>query len=308
MPRKLPILPTLREVFVGTTQSYLTFLSASRALVAVLAFGIALIVWSGYRAGIGDLQGMVNLGIPGEPGRSAYGIFISRMSSPEFYAGFVIGALASLFFVVRWHRYILLGEPAPPPGRAHRHYVWVLAKVGLVYGLFLAVLIYLTIALPMRTVLDFMVKNPHVLPVAWIFWGTLGFFRNVVSSAVSMRLWLVLPEAAVEGRGKVFQTFMASHGNTWRLVICDFAVRLCRMVVLFGLAVLCGVASGFVFEPPGKLKGALAFGVLLLVGLPAYLYFLMLEVGLLSVAYREIVGLPGGHEGEATVAEPSPGL
>ena len=99
---------------------------------------------------------------------------------------------------------------------------------------------------------------------------------------------------------------MASHGNTWRLIICDFAVRLCRMVLLFGLAVLCGAASGFVFEPWGKLEGALAFGVLFLFGLPAYLYFLMLEVGLLSVAYREIVGLPGATPIPAQ--ESAPGL
>lgn len=306
--RKLPVLLTIREVFVGTTQSYLAFLSASRFLVAVFAVGIALIVWAGYRAGIADVRGMVSLGIPGEPGRHAYEVFVSRMSSREFYAGVVIVALASIFFVVRWHRYILLGEAASPPGSAHRHYVWVLTKVGLVYALFMAVLYYVTIVLPMRPVVDFVMENPGVLKVAWIYGLGMGFLRNVVSSAIAMRLWLVLPEAALEARANVFRTFMASHGNTWRLVLCDFGIRLFRMVLVFGLALLCGVASGFVFDPPGKLEGAFAFVVLFVFGLPAYLYFLMLEVALLSVAYREIVGLPGGHEGEATAAEPTPGL
>jgi predicted ferric reductase len=54
--------------------------------------------------------------------------------------------------------------------------------------------------------------------------------------------------------------------------------------------------------------GAVLMVLVAAVGLAAYFYFLMLQITMLSVAYREIVGLPGGHEGEATAAEPSPGL
>jgi len=287
---------------VGTTQNCLAFLSASRLLVAVLAFGIALIVWAGYRASIADVRGMLTLGLPGEHGRHGYEVFVSRMSSPEFYAGLVIVVLASIFFAVRWHRYILLGETASPPFSSHRHYVWVLVKVALVYALFSYALMYVGFIWPTHAMVDFATQHSISLAFVGMAGVALRVLRGVVSSAVSMRLWLVLPDAALTGRRKVFATFMASQGNTWRLVICYFAIHICRVASFIALCFLCGVVPAASLESYGKLEGAIAFSALFVFGLPLYLYLLMLEVGLVSVAYREIIGLPGNEKDELAPA------
>jgi hypothetical protein len=117
-----------------------------------------------------------------------------------------------------------------------------------------------------------------------------------------LRLMLALPDAAIGQPGKVIGIFPASQGNTWRMVGYGVLIGLIYTAILFGLVLILGLL--------GAVIGGGAIAVLLLgaVGLAAYFYFLMLQITMLSVAYREIVGLPGGHEGEATVAEPSPGL
>ncbi|MEQ8268043.1 MAG: hypothetical protein RH982_12665 [Parvibaculum sp.] len=303
--RRLPLARTISEVFAGATGNYVAFLSIVRIQVFFVVLGLALIVWSGYRAGIGDVPNMLRLGLPGEPGRYVLGMLISRMSSFEFYAGVALAFVSSAIVAIRLHRFILLADTKPPPLAAYRRYAWTLTKVALVYGLFGFFVYYVLTLLMLPAQVDYVMEHRGSLLVVWIFNLVFGLVRTVLASAVSMRLSLALPDAATEGRGRVISTFVASHGNTWRLVLCDLAVRCARLLLLWGLALGCGAVSGSFLEEFGKLEGATAFVVLLVLGAPLYFYLLMLEVGLLSVAYREIVGLPGSREGQPA-SEPAP--
>lgn len=309
MPRKLPVLQTLREVFVTTTGSYRSFLSAASGPVAIAGMGIGLYVWSGYRAGVDDIGTMLRFGVPGEWGENPYAIFIPKMSSPEFWVGIALIAVASVILAVRLHRFVLLDDGADDPRDAvYGRYVWTATKIGVISFLVsIALAIGLTKWLLIPLV-DFAMQYPGALA----FVGLAGFvFRlvtKVIESAVSMRISMALPNAALGGPAPVFRAFMAAHGNTWRLVLCDLVVRVCETATMFALAVACAVVSGFAPAEFGNLEGVAGFAALFVLGLPLFLYLLMLRLTLLSVAYREIVGLPGGHEGEATVAEPSPGL
>ncbi|MBX3446852.1 MAG: hypothetical protein KF765_08855 [Parvibaculaceae bacterium] len=308
-PRKLPVFQTLREVIAIATGYYWSFLSAASGLVAILGMGIGLYVWSAYRAGVDNIATILGLGIPGERGENPFTIFIPRMSSPEFWAGVALIWVASAFLAVKLHRFVLLKDGADDPRDVvYGEYIWTTIKISLVI-LVLAIGIIIVPGYWLLSLLvEFLLQNPRTENHVWLAGQIFTNFAGVLVSLVSVRVLLALPAAAVGGHAGVFHAFIAAHGNTWRLILCGLVVHGLDVALTFTLAVVCAVVSGFSPGEYGKLAGAAGFLAFFILGLPFFLYLLMVEVALLSVAYREIVGLAGGHEGEATVAEPTPGL
>ncbi|MBX3505672.1 MAG: hypothetical protein KF895_09365, partial [Parvibaculum sp.] len=281
-------------MFAIATRNYWSFLSAASGIVAIVGMGIGLYVWSAYRAGVEDIATLLSLGVPGERGESPFAIFTPKMSSPEFWAGIALIAVASAILAVQLHRFVLLEEGADDPRDAvYGQYIWTTTKISLVLLVLSIGLIIVPGYWLLSSLIEFLLQNPRTENHVWLAGQVFTNFASVLVSLVSVRVLLALPAAAVGCHAGVFRAFIAAHGNTWRLFLCSFVVRGLELALTFTLAVICTVVSGFSPGEYGKLAGPAGFVAFVILGLPFFLYLLMVEVGLLSVAYREIVGLPG---------------
>jgi len=126
---------------------------------------------------------------------------------------------------------------------------------------------------------------------------TVGY---VLMLGVMLRLMTALPDVAVGVDRGVIDSWRATSGNTWRMAGYGFLIYVPMIIVFAILERLVLGATEAVAD-----NGGMAVAVItVLLGVALYLYFLMAQITMLSVAYREIVGLPGPAGGEAA-AEPS---
>jgi hypothetical protein len=103
---------------------------------------------------------------------------------------------------------------------------------------------------------------------------------------------IALPDAALGQGGRVMEAFRRTRGNSWRL-LGAFLILLVTAAILMVIAgLVLGALSGI------GLVGTV-IGDILYAGV--YLFSLMVQITMLSVAYREIVGMPGEEVSEAAV-------
>jgi len=128
------------------------------------------------------------------------------------------------------------------------------------------------------------------------------FVGYALMLAFVIRLMLALPGAAV-GAGKgVIETLRASGGNMWRiagytlLIYVPFTIGV--VLIQYIVAAALDAADG-----AGGVLGAVFAAI---VALAVYLYFVITQITMLSVAYREIVGLPDDAAPATPVPEPIP--
>lgn len=301
--RKLPVIRSVSEVFSGVTRHYFQLVGAAWPALVFVAVGLGLYGWAYYESGAFEVFAMIQQGQSMDEIAAAIEAADRGAIGPAYFAGFLIMFLASAVAAVRWHRFVLMGEGNGVLVRAEDgRYIWTFIKVMLLYFVAIVALALVFVGIAGIAGASSDAGNSGLTSILMLIFGIGIVAAYLLVLGILLRLMLALPDAAIGQPGKVIGVFSASQGNTWRMVGYGLLIGLIYTVILFGLVLIMGLL--------GAVLGGGAIAVLLLgaVGLAAYFYFLMLQITMLSVAYREIVGLPGGHEGEATVAEPTPGL
>lgn len=301
--RKLPVFRSVGEVFSGVTRHYFQLLVAVWPAAILIAIGVALYVWAYGEAGFGELIVLMQSGASPEEIAAAAEAMDQAAMGPTYFAATVLLMLASAVAAVRWHRFVLIGEHSGMLLRREDfRYIWTIIKVMLLYFMLILFGAFLVIGLQALSGESMKAGNAGVVGFLEMAAAVPIVVGYLFALGVLLRMMLALPEVSVGGRGKVFSILSASEGNTWRMLGYWLVIALAHGLIALGLALVLSLLAAVLGG------GALLTVLIAAAGLGAYFYFLMLQITMLSVAYREIVGLPGGHEGEATVAEPSPGL
>ncbi|MEQ8267777.1 MAG: hypothetical protein RH982_11310 [Parvibaculum sp.] len=175
---------------------------------------------------------------------------------------------------VIWHRFILIGDA--PSGRFHLHFGRREARFLMVsIFLFLLLLPGLLLAMAGTTVAA---EQPQSTTGSLL--GFIGMLLILVSVYFFVRLSLLLPAAAVDDPIDARLALERTRGNFW------------RMIVVFTLVVLpialCVVLLASLMQamPALALLGAAAFALV-------SIFFAIVNVAVLSVVYRELLGPPG---------------
>lgn len=302
--RKLPVFRSVREVLSGVTRHYFQLLAAAWPAIFILIAASSVTVWNYYSSGyleaamtVQDQSDIAQLeALQREIYWGANGFLILLMT--------LVSAVASAVAAVRWHRLVLLGEGAGGSRQNIKFvrvedgaYIGAVIKIALVgvvalllVGALVAVPVMLLGAENIRGVLSSVIA---VLVLATYFW-LISLF---------MRLMLALPDASVGQGGRLRAVFKASTGNGWRMLALALLLGVVTIIGLIVALFLLGLAVGLLLRADdGVSLVAIIGGVVVYVA--AYLYFLMTQVTMLSVAYREIIGSPP-MEGLGTLAEPA---
>jgi len=306
--KKLPVFRAIGEVFSGVTRHYFRLLwLALTPLTLMFASAIVL----------GVLIASEDLLFPGlDTGIESPGDREPDWTWPTIVVA-IFTVLVILYaygaMVARWHRFVLLGEVRVRRnaffGRINLRYMITTLKI---------MLVLLFVALPLSffgTRLSDTVSRFVVMALAPLLERTGELAPGIVAGIVKFivfvlpltlviaRIVLALPDAAVGRKGSIEAIFETTRGNTLRLAALLLVTGL--VVQVIDTAAVNVAEAAEAWGGPDNPWFALLW---LAIYVPLSFFGIMLYFTSLSVAYREIVGLPGGHEGEATVAEPTPGL
>jgi hypothetical protein len=174
---------------------------------------------------------------------------------------------------VAWHRFILVGDAAP--GRFHLQF-------GRREGRFLLVSFFLVLLFMPGFIISMATmtfRDPSSGPTGSLI-GFAGLLLLLVGIYYFVRLSLLLPAVAVDEPINVRLVLERTRNNFWRLVALILLTSL-PIVVFFWL----------VAEAAGLL--GLPAIIPLVVYAVVYVFFAIVNVAILSVAYRELIGPPG---------------
>ena len=179
--------------------------------------------------------------------------------------GFVV---FGTIFIVRWHRFVLLGETATgdlfPLGWGPFFIAAIKITLGVIVGM---VILMLIAALP-----------PHFLT------GLVAAIGGIALAVGSSRLSLVFPAAAIERPIALRDAWDLAAGNFWRLFAC---LILCYLP----FAIL-----HFLLRGSGGASGAIGWLVFQVIGLAVSFAGVAVVASLLSSLYRQLSGQPGRAE------------
>ena len=281
---KLPVIGTVSEVVSGVLRHYFQLIYVAWPAVLLLLLSFGAMVWIYLSSGILDAANGQNP----EDIKAALERMESGGNNLVFIFGGLLAGLASAVSAVRWHRFVLLGEGAGGRfgqirvlRREDGSYIWATIKLFFVYMLFIAAIAILAMLVVM---LSRAMGAGGERSAGTGLLVVLGAFAVYVAALmVIFRLMIALPDAAVGQGGRVLEMFRRTRGNSWRL--------LGAFILLFLIG---GVAMGLAGVVFGLLAGIGFVGVLVagLLYAGVYLFFLMMQITMLSVSYREIIGLP----------------
>lgn len=191
----------------------------------------------------------------------------------QFFLALVL-EIASLFLwpviAVTWHRFILLGDE--PSGPVHFHF-------GRREAIFLLVSIFLILLFIPGAALSLAAAELQETPSGALL-ALFGLFLVAIAIYFFVRLTLLLPAVAIGDPLDPRLVLERTRGNFWRLLAVIFAVG-APILLLSSLA--------------GSLMAGGAAMQLVAVALAAFVYvfFAVVNVAVLSIAYRELIGPPG---------------
>jgi hypothetical protein len=173
-------------------------------------------------------------------------------------------AVFGTIFIVRWHRFVLIGETIGsdlfPPGWGAFLLVAVKIGLGVVLGI---VLLMLVVALP-----------PHFLTVPIAVIGTVALALG------SARLSLAFPAAAIERPITLRAAWDLAAANFWPLFACLLLCYLPFAVIHFVLSAIGGMAGSIVWLAVQIINLAVSFAGV------------AVAASLLSALYRQLTGEP----------------
>ncbi|MAB12671.1 hypothetical protein [Parvibaculum sp.] len=293
---KLPVFAAFREVYAGVTRHYIQLLGAAWPAVALMvAMSFAVYgyqEWSGYNDAARAFLKNPNPEDFKNLQRMTGAIPARILSWGSSIVTFVAGAVAA----VRWHRFVLLGEKGfsgqPSLRRVRREdgaYVWAMIKLGLVVALWTIFGVILFAFYGSQTGLSEHLKNSGLLSTLFSLAVLAGLCGGV---ALILRGALVLPHAALGEGSRLGDVFGRSSGNGLRLLGLVVLLYLPFMLLIVVALIASGgslfrLATGLTVDGLG-----VTWILTSLVGTAIYFYAVMLQVTMLSVSYREIVGLP----------------
>lgn len=185
--------------------------------------------------------------------------------------------LASLFIwpiiAVSWHRFILVGDVAPGPfhlqfGRREARFLMVSIFLGLLMlpGYLMAVISATSAGASANTSTSLV--------------GFLGLIALLIGIYYFVRLLLLLPAVAVDEPINARLILERTRENFWRLV---------------ALLLLASLPIAIAFLLVGRIMLSLGLPTFLVFVLASvfYIFFAIVGVAILSIAYRDLVGPPG---------------
>ncbi|MDZ4381624.1 MAG: hypothetical protein U0942_09810 [Parvibaculum sp.] len=300
--RKLPVIRSVSEVFSGVTRHYFQLVALTWSALLLIALSVGLNIYTYYQNGMNDVFELMRQ--EGTPSGQVLERFQEAAAAAErdplYYVAYLMFMLASAVAAVRWHRFVLFGESRAAFLRFEdARYLWTLVKLFILT--LLAVLIFIGATAGIVYAVSDLIEMPEqaILPPFagfLIFVAIVALYLFIVG--LILRLMMGLPDAAVGQSGRIFRAFGATRGNTWRLGGYAVLVGFLTFLVLLAEILIVGFFLRYIlWQSP--LVWAL---VVVVVAAASYFYFLMLQITMLSVAYREIVGLP--VSGEPVVSPP----
>tara|TARA_R110000868_G_scaffold116608_5_gene310216 strand:+ start:1376 stop:2299 length:924 start_codon:yes stop_codon:yes gene_type:complete len=298
--RKLPVFATVGEVLSGVTRHYFQLLFVAWPAAVVLLAAVVVLGWRyssvGYLTAFDTETGEPDV----EALKAAAELLASGNNIWWTYGAQLVLGLASAIAAVRWHRLVLFGEGANDKEglvalrKEDGTYLWALLKIiPLGVGGFIMIDLITLLLTHGET-------NSEVLNVVA---GLLTLFLFLFAYGIWLRLLLALPDASVGAGGRVLAVFRASVENTSRLVAVSLLMWLALFMVIFVIYSIIRLAGGAMGITSVSDSTSLMVAILV-IGVAAYIYFVMAQVTMLSVAYREIVGLPAVSHGRSEGSTP----
>jgi len=280
--KRLAVFRSAAEVFSGVTRHYFQLLFAAwPAVLCMFALDFAQDWGVRYFGPVTEAQeaGAAARSAAEQAQGSVWQSPLVMISIGYMLLSWLIGAVAA----VRWHRFVLLGEGGDKARHVRREdldYIWTTLRL---WGLMILTVVALG-------VLWNLVPQDIRLPVLAIC--------IVAVLPPLMCISLALPDAAMGYGGGIMGVFEESAGNGFRLLGLFFLTVLLPVLPLAAIVFAIAPHALF-FEETFGYWGSYA----LISGVGSFLslYVLMLNITALSVAYREIIGLPG-----AVPNEPAP--
>jgi len=280
MDRPLPILASVKEVYSGVTRHFFQLIKAAWLWLLI---GVAAMIWMGYSAETSGLSRMTP-----EAMQTAN---INAGAIVQIMIAIVIYVVATAGAAVNWHRFVLRGEYAQDSEAdvtsSALRYVWVTIKIALIYVLLFSIFIAaVTLAGSLSGA-----SGPAGSIVALLM-GLIGAALLLATILVVMRLSLALPDVALGGKGSLRDMFARTANHGMQLLGYALLIFLCLFVVIIAASfvlslLLIAVMGAEMIQTPTPETQI----IMQIVQLPVTVFTMMIGVTMLSVAYREIIGL-----------------
>jgi len=274
MEPRLPILSSVKEVFTGVSRHFFQLISAAWIWLLI---GYSAWLWLGHVLAQVGLTTMT----PAEIGQTQMDASVSF----QIILCFAIYLIATAGAAVKWHRFVLVSDEAAAMNQNITHdafrYVWVTLKVGFVYVL---LLIILTGAIALgRSFGDVAGSMLGLFALAAFF---------VTGVPVLLRLSLAMPDVALGGSGSLRDIFARTAGMGMHILAYAVLILLGIILVAFVASVILGLLFAATIGVEAARDPTPSVRLLMdIVKLPVSVFGMMIGVTMLSVAYRELIGL-----------------
>lgn len=310
--RKLPVIRSIQEVYSGVFSHFFQLLRMAWLPLAIW-LGLSLVGSFWFGGGSYTPEELAAL-MAGEIDPAV----IERVQTetnamvPYLLALTIIQYMILSVAAVGFHRFVLLGEAERgwigsglTFGRSEFLYIWSIVKIGIIYALVL-VGVSLLVGGVTGIIGGHLERIGTASESIVILAISAVLLFLIVILPVIARLSLVLPHVAVGNLSRIGDVWEATTGNGLRLVAYFLSVVL---TVSGGSFILIAAISAILgFEVIPSVEGIIQRAndprwifMSFVISVPFTLVWTMLTITMLSVAYREIVGLPENTSPEAFV-------
>ena len=308
---KLPVFRSVGEVYSGVFRHFIDLIRV--AWLPLLVWAVVSIV-----GGWWFLQHMVQNAAFFDDAASQQSRTEAFMEvMPALYGMAFFKYLVLTIVAVGFHRFVLLGERHHGVGgtgfefgRREWLYLWSTLKIALLFVAILALIGSLgtTIFMGGKAIASYSAIDLSNLPPALVFVLMLGYMvLTICALLVVGRLSLVLPHVAIGQPSNLRFIWDHTRGNSWRMIGYMLLISLLASLGVLALLLVNWLLGIPMEQTPEALRELLehptSYWIASIVDLPIQIAWVMLTITMLSVAYREIIGLaPADAPGQG--AEP----
>ncbi len=316
--RKLPVFKSAKEVYAGVFTHFFDLVRVAWLPLVIWLFVSAWANWwMMHHFMLNPTFGAATVGTisQGQPDAKAIqhaqaAAFMKMM--PVIYGFMFLQYFVLSIIAIGFHRFVLLGERVHGLagtglafGRNELLYIWSLIKIGLV-GILALIPVMAVVAIVVAGISKGLGgAGPKGTSPALILIVAGAYLAAIVTWLLAAsRLMLVLPHVALGNRSQLRFIWRNSDGNSWRLVgyflLVALGVGIGSIIVVLPIYWLLGISifsSAEVFHDMAT--NPWKFTLRFIVSIPLSLIWTMATITMLSVAYREIIGLPEGAAPES---------